>query len=239
MKKFYFPLSIFALFLFVCCNNEEEVLDNNSTKNVSEAKSPYISPQMQEILTMIDTCTTEIAFEKLIPVPDSVLLDVIAVSDETTLMPAIATKALESSSFTGKTHSSALYSLQKTTLSETQIINLGLTTTRTYYVTCWAVEYEFIDTRTFLRRKVDNENIGIDPDDLQQKGYSINKISSDGVNIYTFTTYIWGISTTNSSNYVYQEYLPRYYNNATGRYEPITTSEKDWFNKLTWYFYAY
>ena len=238
MKKIHSLLSILVLILLVCCNNEENVPDNNLINTISETRSPYISTQMQEILALIDTCTTEITFEQLIPVPDSVLLDIFSVSDETVLNPT--TKAIESSSFTGSTYSSALYSLQKTTLSEAQVINFGLTaTTRDYYITCWAVEYTFLDTRTFLQRKVANENIGIDPDNLQQKGYIINKTSADGINIYTFTTYIWGISTTNGSNYVYQEYLPRYYNSTTGGYESFTASEKDWFDKLTWNFYAY
>lgn len=150
------------------------------------------------------------------------------------LFPEISTKATESLTATGYTYVSALYSLKQTTFNETQVVNFGLSyTNKTYYVTCWAVEYDLAESRNIVRRKVEYENIGIDPDNLDQRGFSITQ-TVPGV-IQTFTTYIWAIAETNT-NYSYIEYLPRYYN---GSNYVLMHDEYDWAKKMTWNYYAY
>lgn len=73
--NFVFCLFLIAGCLFTSCNKEEALMDYELTE--VEARAPYISPQMQEILAMLDTCTTAIPFEKLVPVADSTLLSII------------------------------------------------------------------------------------------------------------------------------------------------------------------
>ncbi|MCC8197916.1 MAG: hypothetical protein LIP06_04890, partial [Tannerellaceae bacterium] len=109
--NFVFCLFLIAGCLFTSCNKEEVLMDYELTE--VEARAPYISPQMQEILAMLDTCTTAIPFEKLVPVADSTLLSINFISNEDMLFPEISTKATESLTATGYTYVSALYSLNK------------------------------------------------------------------------------------------------------------------------------
>lgn len=199
MKKIFY--SVLCLFIGTCLSACSSDLGDNSTNSVEkeETYKPYVSAQMQGILSMIDTCTTAIPIEKLIPINTKSAKVKIASRS------SLSTTGNSDGSLvaTGYSRSSTLYTKVKTVVDETQASNFNIKA-GTYYVTCMSATLYLQCVGTPIAGMVDTDVMGIDPDSLSQRGYHITekKVNS----LYFFTTYIWGLATSPSNEYI--EWIP-------------------------------
>ena len=230
-------MSVGFLFLFTCCSNEE--YEPKSDPVIPETKTPYISPQMEEILNMLDTCTTAIPFEKLVPAANDGMVALLRNSTSSEIPEMLTTRAdVEALTHIGATYMTCLYALQQTTFTEQQLANFNFSThIKTWYVSCYAIEWSFQETRSVVRRPILNENIGIDPNDLAQRGFAISDVIP-GV-IRKFTTYVYAITQSGDpSNYIYQETIPRRYGGSTNYYLEVP-EPRIWYNIMEWNYWAH
>jgi hypothetical protein len=220
MKKNLLFSFLLCIFLFSCSENDIDELSIKSNEiDVENDSEPYISEEMQKILDMIDTCTTAMPIEKLIP------FDVKAFN-EVSSDKSLSLKSVTSSNLvTGYSTSSTLYTRVKTVISETQADNFD-TTAGTYYVTCKSATYYLESNGTVYPAYTDGDIMGINPEDLTQVGYSSEEIVPGA--LYYLTTYIWGLSECGSSDCVVFTLIPIYY-----------YSIGDYLEQLQWRYYEF
>jgi hypothetical protein len=225
-KNYFFTLlSLLGIFILSCSKNDVDELSENSVVNkIAVDYQPYISPSMQEILDMIDTCTTPIPIEKLIPYLNSSN----DLTSENEL--ALSTKSSSIEVVTGYDDASTLYSNVETVIDATQSDNFGISA-GTYYVTCKAAYKGIITGGFYVSPKIyEDDIIGINPDNLTRRGYHVDEVNP--ADIYEFTTYIWGIAYGSSSEYIIMEWIPR----STGNEFRFAS---DFLDQIQWRYYAY
>ncbi|MGV8092290.1 MAG: hypothetical protein AB2L24_10550 [Mangrovibacterium sp.] len=156
---------------------------------------------MQEILDMIDTCTTPIPIEKLIPYLNS------SYDSTSGNELSLLTKSSSIEVVRGYDNESTIYSKVETVIDEVQSDNFGISA-GTYYVTCKAATINLLTNGYYVFPTIfEDDDIGINPDNLTQRGYHVDEVAP--AIIYVFTTYIWGIAYGSSSEYVIMEWIPR------------------------------
>ncbi len=193
-KNYYLFLVISLLGLWSCSN------DNSSEPSIKAnaiADKAYISPQMQQTLAILDTCKGAVPIEELIPYTKNENNS--SYSSQSILTRGSEKDSTGSSVVTTYDNYYILYANQKTTISAVQAANLGVNA-GTYYVTCYAVIYylHFSTEVTHIEDQTGQyDTMGIDPDDLTKRGFAITNQTKKAC---TFTTYIWGCSTTNGGD---------------------------------------
>lgn len=223
MKNLFYLISCLITICLSGCSNDitDQSSDVVTKSEVLESEyTPYISPQMQNILSMIDTCTTAIPIEKLIPLSDTSLNSsstskVLTKSDDGTLVA------------TGYTSSSTLYTRVKTIVDDTQADNFNIAA-GTYYITCKSVAKYLSFSGLLDPARADGDVMGVNPDDLSQVGYKAVQKSST---VYLFTTYIWGLSLGSTSDYEISEWIPRIPSGSGYLYFNIAS---DFMSNLQW-----
>lgn len=126
MKKRNLFLLVICIFTYACSNDLNDSLTSDSLL-ITANYEPYISPQMQEILNMIDTATTAIPIEKLIPF----------VEDSNSLSSVVLRSSSADGTIVAKGFSkyATLYTKAKPIISAAQASNFN-TKAGTYYITC-------------------------------------------------------------------------------------------------------
>ncbi|MEA5128519.1 MAG: hypothetical protein VB074_10060 [Proteiniphilum sp.] len=199
------------------CSNDLESFDEEVNSAVDEQIEPYISAQMQEILSMLDTCSfsTPVPIEVLIP--GLLNPDGIEGSDDNKLIAKTRSTDIESV-VTGVSNNWTLYAEVPTYIDAAFAANLDLSSgAGTYTVTCMAASYILYSNGLKVVESYRNGDImGMHPDE-NIKGYkSVESVPSQR---YVFTTYIYRIN----FNYwypqlVYWGYLGDYLYNMQWRY---------------------
>jgi len=154
---------------------------------LEEEYEPYISTQMQDILSMIDSSTTPIPLENLIPNIDILLTG--GGLNEVSLL----TKSNATTVATGYSNYSYLYTNVSTSVSATMASNMNLVNgAGTYNVSCVCVTYYLLTNGSTPYSAFENTDImGMNPDDISQRGYAIEqKVANQ---LYYLTTYIYEI----------------------------------------------
>lgn len=192
--KFLFNITFYLLVIFCvfsCSNDVENVEDQ--VQDELEDYEPYISAQMQEILTMIDTCTTPIPIQTLIPGINSIMG--VVTEEETSLSPKLSLRSSTGTTVvTGSSFESVLYTNVSTYVDETWITNMNFPLEAgTYNATCYSATYRLRTYGTGVYEAYEaTDIIGMNPDEMTQRGYAIEtKVENQ---LYYFTTYIFEIS---------------------------------------------
>ena len=220
MKKNLLYSFLLCIFLFSCSENDfDEPSIKSNEIDVENDYEPYISEEMQKILDMIDTCTTAIPIEKLIP------FDVKAFNEMSSDESLSLKSVMSSNLVTGYSVSSTLYTRVETVVNDTQADNFGITA-GTYYVTCKYATYYLNTNGSIIATYADGDIMGINPDDLTQVGYSIQEINPN--KYYFLTTYLWGLSTCGESNCDVVSWIPAGYQFVN-----------DYLNHLQWRYYEF
>jgi len=191
MKKKYFLAFIAALCIYSCTNEQgDNEISTKITTEKSNISKPYISPKMQEILNILDTCKEAIPIEKLCPFATN---SKIMKSSE--YSKSIISRAEDPTTVvTGYDVVTALYTKQKTIINSTQSLNFDIPT-GTYYVTCHAATkdiYFSTTQNTVFSCYKSGDVMGINPDNLNAIGY--NMTAKYTGRYYTLTTYYWEIT---------------------------------------------
>lgn len=192
--KFLFNIAFYLLVIFCVfsCSNDVENVENQ-VQDELEDYEPYISAQMQEILAMIDTCTTPIPIQTLIPGINSIMG--VATDEETSLSPKLTLRSSTGTTVaTGYSYYSTLYSDVSTYVDETWASNLNLTfQPGTYKVSCFSATYRVRTYGAALYEAYELSDImGMQADEISQRGYSVDKKVEN--ELYYLTTYIYAIS---------------------------------------------
>ncbi|MCD8264754.1 MAG: hypothetical protein LUD02_11920 [Tannerellaceae bacterium] len=165
---------------------------------------------MQEILNRIDTCTTPIPLQELIPFLKDSTQNI-----QDFFNMAVQTRATNNDEeittlITGSDGSQNLYTRVQTYI-DADLANSLNYYAGTYYVTCKAVYKAFAETDAILyttEKVYDTDAMGVNPETLADRGYSSEQVTST---VYKFTTYIWGISNGVTTEYPTVEWIPRWY----------------------------
>lgn len=205
------------------CSNDNSSEPSISTKVAASYKA-YISPQMQQTLSMLDTCTTAIPIENLIPYVSK--KDTTSQESSTSITRSGGNSTIAQ----GFDSQTALYSYQKVTISDTQSLNFGVAT-GTYYATCIAITY-FLScdySNGITKYSLNTDIIGIDPDNEIAKGFHIDTLTKNKQ--YIFTTYFWELRDGASS--IYNPRTIPYEYSSTGNLVMIEILA-DWLPRLQW-----
>ena len=220
MKKNLLYSFLLCIFLFSCSENDfDEPSIKSNEIDVENDYEPYISEEMQEILDMIDTCTTAIPIEKLIPFDVKAYNEMS--SDESISLKSVMSTLLA----TGCDASSTLYTRVETVVSATQADNFGITA-GTYYITCKSATYHLEANGIVYPAYSDGDIMGINPDNLNEVGYHNEEMVSG--HLYYLTTYLWGLSTCGSEDCIISSWIPAGYQFVN-----------DYLNHLQWRYYEF
>jgi hypothetical protein len=188
MKKLYYLLFAFIFIVVNACSSDLD--DELTTVSFSENEKyvPYISTQMQEILNMIDTCSTTIPIEKLVPYVDNMANNIISVPMTSTRTTDDGTTVAE-----GYSKYSVLYTNVKTTISSTQAENFNCNA-GPYYITCYVITKYLSTNGEIINAWTNTDAMGINPDDLSERGYVIDEKKAN--TLYYLSTYVWVINSS-------------------------------------------
>lgn len=234
MIKLHYLLSVlFMSILFVSCSSESDNILQSSNEKVTEnvemlinaflkeEYEPYISSQMQDVLSMIDTCTA--------PIPIQQLVSDLSVFSADTLGGILPlTKSADGTTVAiGYSNMSYLYSNVSTTIDQTTASNMNFGgQPGTYTVTCVAVTYYLLTNGKNIHSATTNTDImGMNPDDSSQRGYVVEqKVANQ---LYYLTTYIY---------YLQSAWYPRI---PKGSGYTMYTEVNDFANHMQWRYYAF
>lgn len=222
MKKRNPLLLVICIFIYACSND----LNDSSTSDsslITANYEPYISPQMQEILNMIDTATTAIPIEKLIPFVED--------SNSSSAVVLRSSSADGTTVAKGFSKYATLYTKVKTVISATQASNFN-TKAGTYYITCVSATLYQNTSGELLDAMLETDVMGINPDDLTQRGYHIDEKKAGS--LYYLTTYTWGLATGATEDYIESEWIPRIY---TGTGYSFYSDYYTYISNLQWRYY--
>jgi len=200
---FYFFTLLFAT-LTSCSNDSIDQFTAESEIDLTEYE-PYISPELQAIFDMADTCTTGIPLEAIFPNLDILTGDF---STDSNLMSTRAVgdyvQAVGASSYYINEYKIPL------NISEEQFFNLnfssstGLPATG-YYGTVYIVTLNVINPGgTLINAYTSADIMGVHPDNSKTIGFSTQEVSPNV--FYKLTTYLWAIHSV-ENNVVQNEVL--------------------------------
>lgn len=203
MKNLFYLFS--SLFLFavitISCSNEsgEELEGLPSTESIDEIE-PYISPKMAETIAFLDTCTSVVPIEQLLPVVDTRIDEISSGEGQ------LSARSTVSESYTGKTSQKFLFTDKLVSISKLQITNWNSVygdvylTAGNYYLTAIAVYWQKIDDRQIYKSYDIGRKMGVDPDDDTAIGYNLQTIAPD---TYLFTSYVYALRENVGDEYMY------------------------------------
>lgn len=231
MKKNYllFVNVALAAISFSSCSNESScvLMEKDSTINSQLSvdysallanRKPYISSGMQALINKLDTVTTVLPIEELMPGIETLFF-----KDTISVNRGEVTRTVSSEVLTGYYSKSFLFrnkavSITNSNSSFKESLNCTLNMSGTVYLSAIAVcQYAIYAEPISLFRKAPQESdmIGIDPDSFNPDGitndtyfslgYSVEELSPG--EFYYLTTYIFVIS---DSNDIYLGYLLPY-----------------------------
>jgi hypothetical protein len=230
MKKKILFVGLLCMLVWACTNEDQPNNDASSSEQSAVAYEPYISPQMQQTLTMLDTCTTPIPIEKLIP-----YVNKIDTSSQKTTKEYVTRASDDGTTVvTGYYQEQILFTNTKVTISDdqTSVFCPGYAA-GDYYATCYAVTYYLRCNNSGIEELIEtNDTIGINPDNENSKGYHIQTLSVGTK--YLFTTYFWFIWQSNKKDAGF--YIPFEYTDAYGFSR--MQSLDDYLPEIQWRFIA-
>ncbi len=237
MKKYLFLLCVFTSVIVIGCTENSSDIPENSKKFQSSIAtkvinpndtSVYISPKMAEIINMIDTSKVPIPIEILIPSIDNI-------NKKLHTQSTIASSQDDGTCIKGYDSYSMLYNMVKTNISEEQMYHFDMTE-GIHYVTCYAVtkRIRFSSSVTINGFYEHGDTIGINPDDLNDYGYSITVINPG--HIFLLTTYIWFISNNGEfdNSYICPSIPEKIY---SGKFHEVDFNT--FLNNMTWRYDAF
>ncbi len=188
---------ILILLLFVCysCSGDIDSIDSPS----NDTTEPYISPKLQSIINMTDTCKSSIPLDALLPNLNNLI-------SNNTVSKKISSRASgDVVSYKGYSTYKVLKLKSSVTITDQQSFNLGMTNKLTnpkggkYFVDVYVITLNVINPGGSIIENINTDDIiGIKPDNEEEKGFKIEEISPN--KYYRLTTYLWALRETDNQS---------------------------------------
>lgn len=229
--------ALLGVFFASCSNDSDLQLETQNDSIVALAESePYISPQLQAIFDMADTCTTGIPLEVIFPNID-ILLDSSSVDTS-----AIKLRSLGDYVSTVGASSYVVSEIKvPITITAVQALNLNFPGSAlssapvagTYYATVYIATLNVVNPGGVPYPDIYSSDVlGINPDNFEEQGFAVQEVSPKVY--YKLTTYLWAIHSVNTSGQVLDDifYVIPCYKNVPDAYDANPTYIIK--NLLTW-----